>query len=112
MERLVLVYDYGSEWEGGTDTLPFIYSSKIEAELFLLEKWEEYNKAKDAFYQYNDQKHDLRIKDYKKFYENQPPSPKNEVQIGNHTIDISYFGIKDFHASIYTLEEWFESYQQ
>lgn len=98
MEKLILLYEQGDgcSWSA-TDTLPFEYSSKIEAELELLRLWEERIKPRE-----------------------QEIYLDTRVDFAGHKIDLlnfTYFKRDKLHKrhsptfmdnQIFSLNEWFE----
>ena len=120
MEKLVIVYWSGSEWEGSTVMLPFEYESKAQAELDVLLAWQHYielnktyitevNKARQAG---NDVKEYMRLEKLR---------PKYTYMLGEQEVCLLDFTVDSFNGDkqveytapvIYTLDEWFETFKK
>jgi hypothetical protein len=121
MEKLVLLYEQGDgcSWSA-TDTIPFEYNSKLEAELELLRLWEEYQKNKAARDEYLNKnpvnirqvsKNPTKLSEWKKYVDDSPPYVFTDINFAGHTLDVTNFSDekgKYLEPQIFELNEWFE----
>lgn len=124
MQKFVLTYEYGDEFEGGTSYKTFEYESKDKA-LFDLELEFERVVALERVYQKEvDQIHnrihstnnpEKKLAGYKDLRDKEESyKSKLLLRIGNHSFPIDYVSYRDsetnkykFYANISTLEDWF-----
>lgn len=87
MEKLILRYDWGGEFCGGTDIFPFLYKSK---DAFIFDILERYKNRKWEYYTVNKSKYET-----------------DKVEIFDD-IWLSEGDILEIERNLYTLEEWFD----
>ena len=133
MEKLVIVYFAGSEWEGCDVALPFEYESKGQAELDILIAWQKYIELNKIYIDETSKirtaahspgfstEEDFSTKLNMEYKHLEKLRPDYNFMLGEQEICLLDFTSQSFNGDkkveysgpqIYTLEEWFETFKK